>query len=104
MIKITHFIVIKSPYAQQILDGTKVMEYRGVATCKALSGKYIAIAVSRSPQVEESGFIVGIAKFGFVDYKEEGVFIESFIKFERNEWVFCRGGLGVKPIGTPIYI
>lgn len=96
----THYLVIRSPYAQQILNGTKKFEYRPEGSAKAIQNKTLAIAVSKGPDSPEAGFIIGQATFGPMEDEGDRMSIPvlSYQLWERSQWIPSPGGLGVRPL------
>lgn len=100
MQKPSHYIVIKSPFAQQILDGSKGYEYRPEASARAMGGKTLAIAVSKAPASPEAGMIIGQATFGN-PVRLKGTMALSIKEYElwpEDKWLPSPGGLGVRPL------
>lgn len=128
MNKPTHYLVIRSPYAEAILTGVKSIEFRSWS--ERLEGKTVAVAVAKSrtdPDLVESQIeywdagrdkaklfralvkrkpqakIIGSIEFGksaeFPEhYLEKGVEIKSFELWEEKDWVPSAGGLGLRPL------
>lgn len=111
----THFLVIRSPHAQQILCGKKKREYRAFHICKMLAGKTVALAVAKSPKSPEGGKIIGHVTFGTAcqnpikgsweghpidlpDCGEPFVRVASFELWPESEWLPSPGGLGLRPL------
>jgi hypothetical protein len=96
----THYLVIKSPYAQQILEGVKKHEYRPAGSARAIGNKTLALAVSKNPVTPESGKIIGQATFGNPRIKGEvmAIPVMSYELWPEDKWLDSPGGLGVRPL------
>lgn len=96
----THYVVIKSPFAQQILAGTKRAEYRPEGSAKAIGNKTLAIAVSKVPVTPESGMIIGQATFGKPVTRSTcmSIPVKDYELWPREKWIKSPGGLGVRPL------
>lgn len=97
----THYLVIRSPYAQKILLGLKTVEYRPLASARAIQQKTLAIAVSKAGGAPECGMIIGVAKFGAMQEHSADVMaipVLDYSLWPKEKWIPSPGGLGVRPI------
>lgn len=96
----SHYVVIRSPFAQQILSGDKDVEYRPEASAKAMQNKTLAIAVSQSPRTPESGRIIGQVTFGKMCGRggTKKLPVLSYELWPEEDWVSSPGGQGLRPM------
>lgn len=96
----SHYVVIRSPFAQQILSGGKDVEYRPEASAKTMQNKTLAIAVSLSPRTPESGKIIGQVTFGKMCGRgpTKKLPVLSYELWPEEDWVSSPGGLGLRPM------
>lgn len=128
MTKPTHYLVVRSPFAEALVLGIKTFEWRSWA--EHLANKTVAIAVAKAKcpagaALEESlfwkatpvqtvalqklvdtpanGFIIGQVTFGeAAEYPAPangyGVYVQSAKLWKRQAWLHSPGGLGLRPL------
>lgn len=125
MQKPSHFLVVRSPFAEALVLGIKSFEWRSWGD--KLRGKTVAIAVARSKcpagaiqdeidiwepskaQIKKLenladgralGKIIGQVTFGdcLEQDGEKAVFVEKHLLYRKENWLFSPGGLGLHPI------
>ena len=127
MHKPSHYLVVRSPYAEALVLGIKSFEWRSWGD--TLAGKTVGIAVARALSklcdFEEqadfwnatkkeksdlidlfgqcSGKIIGQVTFGksfFSEWPKHGFGVESTkaILWDKKDWLESPGGLGLRPI------